>query len=217
MPRAHALAAALLLAGCAQAQAERDACQDEIDPAVARALMAPLLTDPELVSPDSAPLDGSLPPDDFAPSTVTGAREEGRRLSAGAKLASLGSGGACPGCDALFLDERARLLGAACRLAPALEWSLRLPADLPIYPKSHLREGAGSDDPACRARAASFTAPVPADEVLAFYRALAAKAGYRLSPAGPQAFVGRRGAQRMAVVVRSGEGGFAQFDLMTEG
>lgn len=220
MPRARRLAAVLLLlTGCAQAQAERDARRAEVDPAVARAVMAPLLSDSELVGLDSISLDGALPPDDFAPVTVSAAREEARRLTAGAEPGTLATGRACPGCGSLFLDQRARLLGADCRgrLVPGLEWSLRLPAELPIYPKSHLREGAGSDDPACPARAASFTAPVPAEEVLAFYRMLAAKAGYRLTPAGPRAFAGSRGTSRMAVIVRPGENGFAQFDLMTAG
>ena len=55
------------------------------------------------------------------------------------------------------------------------------------------------------------------DEVLTFYRAIAAKAGYALDAAGPRAFVGQRGSQRMAVIVRPGEGGFARVDLLAAG
>src|SRR5688500_17248064 len=98
MFRARALAAAtlVLLTGCAQAQVEREARQAEVDPAVARALMAPLLSDPDLMSLDSSSLDGSLPPDDFAPTTIEAAREEARRLVAGGNPAPLATGGVCP-------------------------------------------------------------------------------------------------------------------------
>ena len=223
MPRAHRLAAVLLLlTGCARAQPDRDPRDAEVDPAVARAVMAQLLSDPELVSLERGsadPLAAALPPDDFAPATVAAARAEARQLLAGAEPRALPDGGVCPGCDAVLVEARAALLGSGCRarLVPGLDWSLRLPAELPIYPKSHLREAAGRDDPSCPMRAASFTAPVAASEVAAFYRALAARAGYALRPAGAHAFVGRRGERRMAVIVRPGEGGFARFDLIVAG
>jgi len=216
--RLASLVTLLALAACARATPPAPR-QTEADPAVARAVMAPLLADPELVALDRDPLAAALPPDDFASATVTAARAEARKLLAGAELRALAEGGACRGCDALLVEARAALLGPGCRarLAPGLEWSLRLPADLPIYPKSHLRDAAGSDEPSCPTRAASFTAPVPAAEVAAFYRALAARAGYDLRSAGAHAVVGRRGQQRMAVIVRPGEGGFARFDLIVAG
>ena len=212
----------LALAACARAAPETPR-RTELDPAVARAIMAPLLADPELAGleagPDPVQLDAAIPPDDFAPETVAAARDEARKLVTGTRPQPPLRGGACRGCDALFVDERAAVLDAGCRarLTPSLAWSLRLPADWPVYPRSHLREAAGSDAPGCLARAASFIAPVAGDEVLAFYRAVAARAGFALEPLGPRAFVGRRGAQRIAVIVRPAEGGFAQFDLMTAG
>ena len=224
-PRTRLVTAIALLAltACARAAPDKPRQRDP-DPAVARAIMAPLLADPELAGlaaehPAPIQLDAALPPEGFAPSTVAAARGEAQRLLAGASPRPLPAAGACPGCAALFLDQRAAVLGPDCRdrLTPSLDWSLRLPPELPIYPKAHLREAAGGDDPACHARAASFTAPVPAHEVLGFYRALAARAGYALQPAGGRAFVGHRGAKRMAVIVRPGENGFAQFDLLAAG
>ena len=94
---------------------------------------------------------------------------------------------------------------------------MRLPGDLPIYPKAHLREAVGRADGSCPLRGASFTAPVPASQVLAFYRAIAAKAGFSLRQAGPSGLIGMRGTARIAVLVRPQPGGLAHFDLLIAG
>lgn len=220
--RLLAASAALALSACASEAPERKA--PEPDPAVAYALMLPLLADPDLTSvsqrfavfADPTPLDAAIPIDDYAEATVAAARREASGMIGPAAAPALPASGACPGCDALFVDQRARVVAGSCaeRLDADLEWSLRLPAELPVYPKAHLREAAGSDDPTCRVRAASFTAPVPAPEVLALYRTLATRGGYALAPAGPAAFTGRKGASLIAVMVRPGPGGYGIFDLV---
>ena len=221
---------ALALAGCARS--DPVAPQAETDPAFARAVFAPILTDPDLVSldkrfavmADPGPLDASLPPDDFAPATIAAARAEAAGLIAAGLIAggaqgTVTAGGACAGCDGALLADRARVLGPVCgtNLEEDLEWALRLPDDLPVYPKAHLREAVGSAGGRCQVRGASFTAPVPADQVLAFYRAIAAKAGYGLRQAGTSGLVGTRGSSRLAVLVRPQPGGLAQFDLLIAG
>lgn len=218
-------AATLALSACARSAPV--AVVVETDPAVAQAVMAPILSDPDLVSLDRrfavmsypGPLEAALPPDDFAPQTIAAARAEAAALLRGAPDAAVADGDACDGCTGPLLADRARLLGAACaaNLDQSLDWSLRLPGDLAVYPRAHLREAAGRDDGSCRLRAASFTAPVAAGQVLAFYRRLAARAGYSLRGAGDRGFVGTRQTARMAVLVRPQPGGLSHFDLFVSG
>lgn len=219
-----ALLSALSLAASGCARPDPVARQAGTDPAVAQAVIAPLLTDPDLVSLDNrfavmsdpGPLDASLPPDDFAPGTIAAARTEAAALTGGVAQGAVAQGRDCDGCNAVFLAERARVLGPACpaNLEDDLEWALRLPDDLPIYPKAHLREAVGYKGGPCPLRGASFTAPVPEGEVLAFYRTIAAKAGYSLRQAGRDGVVGTRGSSRMAVLVRPLPGDLSQFDLL---
>ena len=219
-----AMLSAFVLAASGCARPDPVVTQLETDPAVAQAVIAPILTDPDLVSLDNrfavmsdpGPLDGSLPPDDFAPETVAAARAEARALIGGVAGVAVAQGERCDGCNAVFLAERSAVLDRACavQLQDDLAWALRLPDDLPVYPKSHLREAAGSQSGACSLRGASFTAPVAADQVLAFYRAIAAKAGFSLSQAGADGLIGTRGSSRMAVIVRPLPGGLSQFDLI---
>ena len=218
-------AAALTASGCTRA--DPPAPLAETDPAVAQAVIAPLLTDPDLVSLDNrfavmsdpGPLDASLPPDDFAAQTIAAARAEARALTGASAEVAVAQGEACPGCNAVLLAERARVLGPACPgvLAEDLAWALRLPDDLPIYPKAHLREAVGSNDGVCPLSGASFTAPVPAGQVLTFYRTMATKAGFSLRQAGKDGLVGTRGSSRMAILVRPLAGGLSHFDLLVTG
>ena len=216
---------ALVLGGCARP--DPVAGQTEADPAIAQAVLAPILTDPDLVSldkrfavmSDPGVLDGSLPPDDFAPETVAAARAEAAGLVGGAVQGAVAVGGACAGCDGVLLAQRAGVFGKACSagLDESLGWALRLPDDLPIYPKAHLREAVGSVGGQCQVRGASFTAPVPAGQVIAFYRSVAARAGFSLRQLGVSGLLGTRGATRLAIIVRGQPGGLAQFDLLVAG
>ena len=215
-------AATLAVTGCGRR--DSPVAQVATDPAVAQAVIAPLLTDPDLVSLDNrfavmsdpGPLDGSLPPDDFAPQTIAAARAEAAALIGGAAQGAVARGEACSGCGGALLAERAQVVGSTCvtNLEDNLEWALRLPDDLAIYPKAHLREAVGNDAGGCPLRGASFTAPVPAHQVLAFYRAIAAQAGFGLHQVGADGLVGTRGSSRMAVLVRPLPGGLSQFDLI---
>ena len=218
-------AAALALAACTRP--DPVAPQAETDPAVAHAVIAPLLTDPDLLSldkrfavmSDPGPLEASLPPDDFAPATIAAARVQAAALMRGIATVPVAKGGACARCAGVLLAERARVLGPACaaNLDEGLDWALRLPGDLPVYPKAHLREAVGGEGGSCRLRGASFTAPVPAEQVLAFYRAITAKAGFALRSAGENGLIGTRGSSRVAVLVRPQTGRLSHFDLLVAG
>jgi hypothetical protein len=213
--------AALVLAGCG-ARAQRPAQEAALDPAVAQALAAPLLIDPDLVSldrrtavlADPADLDASLPPDDFAPATAAAARAEAAAIAGRAMPEPLPEGEPCRSCGAALIEDRAAALGVRCRLEPDLAWALRLPAELPVYPKAHLHDAVGSDA-SCRVRAASFTAPAGAREVSRFYQAVAARAGFRLRRSGPTSLAGIRGdGARLLIIVRDGGADRARFDLI---
>ncbi|MDP3675885.1 MAG: hypothetical protein Q8R44_12455 [Novosphingobium sp.] len=218
-------AATLTLSACARPAPV--AAEVETDPAVAQAVMAPILTDPDLVSldrrfavmSDPGPLESSLPPDDFAPQTIAAARAEAAALMRGVTEVEVAEGEVCTACSGPLLADRVGVLGEACAegLNENLDWSLRLPADLPIYPKAHLREAVGREGGACPLRGASFTAPVPAGQVLAFYRAIATRAGYTLSRAGNQVLISTRKSSRMAVIVHPQPGGISHFDLLVTG
>ena len=218
-------AAALAVTACTRP--DPVALPAETDPAVVRAVIAPLLTDPDLVSLDKrfavmsnpGPLEASLPPDDFAPQTAAAARAEAAAMTRGKANSPMAEGGACAGCDGILLADRARVLGRACAadLDESLGWALRLPDDLRVYPKAHLREAVGRDGSPCALRGASFTAPVPAGQVLAFYRAIAGEAGYTWRSAGKSGLVGTRGLSRLAVIVRAQSGGLSHFDLLVAG
>jgi hypothetical protein len=221
--RASLLLAMLLMvpAGCGP-RAQRPAQEAALDPAVAQALAAPLLIDPDLVSldrrnavlADPTDLDASLPPDDFAPGIATGARAEAAGIAGRAAPASLPQGEPCRTCGAAMLEDRAAALGADCPLEPDLAWSLRLPAELAVYPKAHLHDAVGSDA-SCRVRAATFTAPASAAEVSRFYQAVAARAGFRLRGSGPAWFAGTRSdGARLVVIVREAGPARSQFDLI---
>ena len=225
MRRAFALACLVLLAACG-ARAERVQPAREVDPAIAAALAAPLLSDPDLVSldrgraalSDPGPIDGSLPPDDYASATVTAARAEAAALVGKSVPARLAEGSPCPACARETLAARTRAIAPACQGETDLAWALRLPADLAIYPKAHLRDALGSDAADCQIRAASFTAPVLPGEVLGFYRVLAGRAGFALPSAGPLARIGRRAdGARLAVIVRPAGDNLARFDLILAG
>lgn len=196
----------------------------QTDPAVVQAVNAPILSDPDLASLDQrfavmldpGAFDASLPLDDFAPEIIAAARAEAAALIAGSTRMAVAADKGCARCDGALLAERAAVLGAVCStgLEEDLAWALRLPDELPIYPKAHLREAVGRADGSCLMRGASFTAPVSASEVLAFYRVIAAKAGFSMRHAGSSGLVGTHGTVRMAVLVRPEPGGLAHFDLL---
>jgi hypothetical protein len=215
-----ALVSLVALSACG-ARAERAEPSRVLNPAVAAAIDAPLLTDPDLVSldrrlavlSDPGPLDGSLPPDDYAPATVAAARAEAAALVGGTAPGPLATGAPGPACARQSLPERAGVLGADCRGEPDFAWALGLPGDVPVYPKAHLQEAIGGQS--CALRATTFSAPVPPAEVLAFYRSVAPRAGFALAARGRAALVGRRARDgaRLAVIVRPADVG-SSFDLI---
>lgn len=177
------LSLALLLAGCdGNERAEPPPARD---PQVARALNDPLMTDPDLSSRNEAAaaltveVDSGLPVLPATPEEVVRAKAEAAQIAGGAdKLVAPGepvATGEPLARDAAPRERLAALLGGsrACgnELAPSARWAARMPAALPIYPRAHTLDAAGSDAPKCRVRTVAFATPVPPGDVLAFYAA----------------------------------------------
>lgn len=232
MPHRCAPILVLLAASLGGCGAERGTSTSAaaVDPATRLALEAPLLVDPGLdtqsrrfaVMSDPAPLDGSLPLDDFAPATVVAARAEARQLGGSTDAGALEEV-PCTACAAPTLTQRSAALGGDCGnvLVADLAQGSLMPAAMPIFPRAHLREAGIARGP-CKVRAASFTAPVGSAEALDFYRVLATKSGFKLATARGKAMAavfGQRATDgaRFVVIARSFPGQTSQVDLIVAG
>ena len=153
------------------------------DPQVAQALDDPLMTDPDLASRNEAAAalrvesDSSLPVLTATPEFIAGARAEAAALTRGAeRLEPLAPAGekvaalASPDAEAQLATMNTT---ASCRdpLQTGAIWAARMPTGVPIYPRGAVQSAAGLDAPNCRVRVVTFTAPIPPEEMLAFYAA----------------------------------------------
>lgn len=183
------LALAVALAGCSSEDAPEPAAPR--DPQVAQALNDPLMTDPDLSARNEGA--AALTVDsDFSLPVIPATPEEIARAKAEADAVAGGSSALIPPAepettgvplapDAGAADRLAALLGGgtACReaLASSAIWAARLPAAMPIYPRAHTIDAAGSNARDCRVRTVRFTTPVPRADVMAFYVARAKTIG----------------------------------------
>jgi hypothetical protein len=195
LPRFVLPAVVLALAACGDAASDK-AAQAERDPAIVSALSDPIMADPDLTSQNrsNSALQGGGPAVAEVPLFKTGPEEialaKGQALQlAGGKLAALPARGEARGASRLAdrLTARAVIaalpdLGRGCDagLSYGFIWAARLPAALPVYPRGHARQSAGSDSPECRIRVVNFVSPVAGEDVLAFYATLARKSGMTL-------------------------------------
>ncbi|MFN4112744.1 MAG: hypothetical protein ACK4GD_02250 [Sphingomonadaceae bacterium] len=224
--------ATLLLAGCGDAPAATSPFED-IEPAAARALNDPLMTDPDLVAINEASSaltgsnDHSLPLMIDTPEAVREAQDRA--------IALLGGSGSVPPLPApgpleeetqvsplVMLDEvAARLAGAERCLASArysAAWAARLPDAVPIFPRGATIEAMGSDAPGCALRAVRFRSPVPAEDLARFYFGKSREAGYRANYAANDEswqVTGQTGAARFLVRGRPSLLGGQEVDVIT--
>jgi hypothetical protein len=185
----------LLLAACGGADPRADK-RAERDPAIAGALGDPIMADPDLAAQNrgnsalqgGGPPSAELPPDKTGPEEIAKAKAAALEL-AGGKLAGLPApspslkdsrlaGKLTPVAMAQALPELAR--GCSASLEYGFVWAARLPEALPVYPRGHARQAAGTDAAGCRLRVVGFVTPVPPGDVLAFYATTAGKAGLTL-------------------------------------
>jgi hypothetical protein len=188
--RPNLLALPLLLAACGEADTRADK-RAERDPAVAGALGDPIMADPDLASQNrgnsvlqgGGPPSAELPPDKVGPDEIERAKAAALKLTGGQLAALPASSGALdssrlagrltPQAMAEALPELSK--GCDKNLEYGFIWAARLPAALPVYPRGHARQAAGSDTGGCRLRVVGFVTPVPANDVLSFYATTAGK------------------------------------------
>jgi hypothetical protein len=165
------------LAGCGGADTKDKAALDQIDkrladngnadPAARRALQDQIMVDPNLtqqanqhaIRPTDAPFDAPMPPEAQGPASKPG-ETLGTRAAAQAGAA------------------KDRFAGCALEVSYSFQYANRLPADLPIYPKAHVSEAAGSDNANCQLRAVTYASVASPRALVDYHLALAKKAGY---------------------------------------
>lgn len=182
-------AAALLLAACGDDDLDGGSTA-EIDPAVEKALLAPLLTDPDLAALNEANAaltgsrDQSLPLVIATPEAIRQAQDRAVDILGGHSRVVELPGPAAMRADAgesplvLLEDVVAEVVPAKICLAEAhyaFVWAARLPDRLPVFPRGAVIEALGQDHPQCALRAVRFASPVPAEDILRFYATLAAR------------------------------------------
>ena len=212
-------AAACALAGCGSGE---PVIEREDDPALAGALNAPIMIDPDLVGQNRAnsaaampAQDGSVPTLDSDTEAIAAAREEAVRLVGG------------PGRMRTAPDPReapnsSPATPAACagRARHTMQWAARLPASLPVYPRGAVQEAAGTDAPGCALRVVNFITPVPLDEVIDFYFTRAGVAGFSAERAlrgGDDVLSGSKGKASFVLHARRLSSGNTEVDLVTSG
>lgn len=218
------------LSACGREEAADKA--DQTDPLFAAGLAAPLMTDPDLSSLNRAGAALSADSTIGVPVPLDKPSNEAKAAALADAVAWLGAtpqplppatDGPMPVAGQSVLLTWQSAFGAGHCSAKAgwgHGWAARMPAALPVYPRGHVQEAIGSDDPGCRLRAISFTSSVAAADILAFYRTAASKAGLpaeHRSNDGAAAVIGTRQGTGYAVIARPGPGGLTAVDLVTQG
>lgn len=220
---------AVLLASCGHEQKQADPGEQR-DPAVVDALSDPLMADPDLATQNrggsalsgGGPASGQIPPLRTGPEEIELARQAALDMAGGAISSA-------PAATAR--SDKSRLDGAitaqavaaasglvsrscAGKLGYSAVWAARLAPALAPYPRGHVQEAAGSDDPACRIRVVSYLTPVEPAAVVDFHFAMAAKGGIQPGHVseGDDEIIAGRG---YAVFVRQVRSGLTQVDIVS--
>lgn len=223
----------ILLAACS-GQPEQPEIVPERDPLTRQALNEQIMVDPDLAQQNEANAaltggtDHSLPPVIATREAIEAAKLEAADLVGG--TANLRPPGTPKAADPLpevalySVTELAKLTSgnAACadKASFTARWAARMPKVLPIYPHGNTIEAAGIDTAGCALRAVRFLTPVSREDVLAFYAAIARKAGLSVAYARAEdidVLQGAQGNRRYAVYVRRRESGISDVGLVTSG
>jgi len=235
---AWGLIAPLVLAGCERSSDEPRA--QVTDPAIAGALADEIMIDPDLVRQQGrnsalgggGPAQAQVPPEDAGPDAAAAARAEAEQLAGRIEQAPAPKTGGSSGAGAtaaLTANGALAETGSAKDCVAGLEysavWAARLPAALPVYPRGHVQEAAGTDKPGCRLRVVNYLTPVSVDDVVNFYWTRARAAG--LAPLhrsegtdrviGGGAKSGVKSGQAAFVAYVRERGGITEVDLVTNG
>jgi hypothetical protein len=160
--------------------------KNDADPALTAALEDQILVDPDLrgqankdaIRPEPKPYQNPVPKGEGLKTDPASTRTLGDLAAAQSDVAK----DAFNGCG-LSVDY-------------ALTYAAKLPADMPLYPKSRVIEAAGSNDNGCKLRAVTHSSSAAIGDVAAHYAAVGRKAGYSVGakPDGKgQLITGKRG------------------------
>lgn len=220
------LLAGTALAGCGGDRASPPESPAQLDPAIVAALADPIMTDPDLASQNrgnaAIALDtfDAVPLDDASPEAIAAAKADAARLAGGmirtAPDPSARGAEPAPAPSAGQLAAALPALPGECLagLRYGYGWAAGLPPALPIYPRGHVQEAAGSS--ACGLRAVIFSTPVEASAVIDFYYTRAGDAGFtaeRRRQGAVDVLSGRNGSAAFVVRVRPGDDGLSAVEL----
>ena len=229
-----ACAGLFALGGCGSQGGDEEAGKAD-QGGLALALAAPMMVDPALTTrnPAEAAIGGGAPPIMVLPPFSRGvdlaatAKAEAEKLSGGSiPAAPFGEGDI----DAVLRDavtaaQRANAIkgpGKDCgaKADYALAWSLQLPQVMPIYPRGHLLEAAGTNKDGCRLRIVRFVSPVEAGALIDFYHTRGSSAGFAMrhrSDETADQLTGSKGAAQFALQARRRGDGLTEADIVTNG
>lgn len=227
--------AVLALCGCSRDQGAGDANSNR-EPAVTGAPGDPLMTDPDLASQNrngAAPggggrAAGEIPPYLQSIEEIERAKDEALRLLGGmVKPVPHNSAiePASPRTKAVTLPALVAASGLAThncadKMGNSAAWAARLAPVVAIYPRSHITQAAGADEPDCQLRAAIFVTPVGISDVLAFYNTRALNGGWSVQfrhEGTDEVLRASRAGSRFVLLVRKLESGMTEADLISSG
>ncbi len=228
-------ASVLALSACTSGKHDKDS-QSDRDPAVTGALSDPILTDPDLASQNrggaalggGGPAIGEVPPFKQGVEETERAKDEALKLAGGSLLPVLAAAAtvpASPRAKAVTLPALAVAVGLASQtcangLGYSALWAAKMSPALAIYPRGHVTEGAGSDEPGCNLRAVTFVTPVGIADVLAYYNTRAKAAGWPVHyrrEGTDDVIRSARNSAGFVLLVRRAESGMTEVDLVTSG
>lgn len=235
-----ALPLLLLIPGCSFAEGESPAGEERAaalaDPAMARALHAPLMSDPDLSSRNEANAligfadSAALPVLPATSEAAAAARDAARlELLEGGPLPELPAAAAAPPAGPPLPPQPATsakallaALGSDPRCASALKPDFALAADPPaaaaIMPHGMAIEAAGASTGGCALRILRYRTPAVPEDVLQYHYVRQLRAGLAPSRAeAPAAIIGAgpKGAERAVVLVYPGTAKGAKPGLTT--
>lgn len=222
------------LAACGGAN-EPAAKSPEADPALTGALADQIMVDPDLASQNrgnaalsgGGPADGSLPPELRTPEAIAAAKADAERMVGGPMQVVPAAGSSTTGkaeapLSAADMAGNVPGVGAGCpdKVEYSMAWAARMPAALPVYPRGHVNEAAGTDKDGCHLRVVNFVTPVTPTDVMNFYYTRARGAGFaaeRKREGGDDVLGGSKGGAAYVVYARVMQNGLTEVDLVANG
>lgn len=225
------LAGTLMLAGCGSDKKKPEGF--ETDPALSGALGDQIMVDPDMTGENGAALGTgggqiTLPPEERSPEAIRAAKADATHVAGGtlSPMPQPAKGGAAvlteAAATAAQVAQAAKAAHTDCasKVAYSNTWAARLPAEIPVYPRGAVQEGAGTDSQGCALRVINYATPVSPEDVMSFYYTMANKAGYgaeyRLD-GSDHVLGGRKGGKAYVVYARKLGSGVTEVDLVTSG